>query len=226
MMRTKILFACVLMFLLPVLAEGKTKPSPKWVGELYEVQDAKQVALVRGTVGTNANFSFHVKDDEGNWEEVISCPAYIGKKGWGKTQEGDMLTPRGVFTFTKAFGINKDPGCPMGYTQVDDTHYWVGDSSSERYNQFVSTRDYDDFNKKDSEHIIDYKQAYKYCLNISYNFDGVPGAGSAIFLHCQTKNKFTAGCVAIPEKYMREVLTLVRENCVVIMDTNDNIKNY
>ena len=225
-MKKVLLMVLIMLVTLPIIAEGKVKPSPKWVGDLYEVQDDTQVALIQGTVGTNANFSFHVKNDEGIWHEIISCPAYIGKKGWGKTQEGDMMTPRGVFTFTKAFGIEKDPGCPMGYTQVDNSHYWVGDSESEHYNQFVSTRDYDDFNKKDSEHIIDYKQAYKYCLNISYNADGVPGEGSAIFLHCQTKNKFTAGCVAIPEKYMRELLTLVENDCVVIMDTNDNIKNY
>ena len=220
----KLAVMLVLMLVSPVFAEGK--PSPKWIASLYEAEGAEQLAIVNGSTGSNANFSFHTKDEKGNWREIISCPAYIGKKGWEKTSEGDMKTPQGVFTFTMAFGISKDPGCPMGYTQVDNTHYWVGDSESERYNQFVSTRDYNDFNKKESEHIIDYKQAYKYCLNISYNADGVPGEGSAIFLHCQTKNKFTAGCVAIPEKYMREVLTYVKEGCVVIMDTEKNIRDY
>ncbi|MBR1487030.1 MAG: L,D-transpeptidase family protein, partial [Synergistaceae bacterium] len=124
------------------------------------------------------------------------------------------------------FGINDDPGCEIGYTKVDGTHYWVGDSKSEKYNQFVSTRDYENFNKKDSEHIIDYDLAYKYCLNISYNEDGTPGKGSAIFLHCYTKNKFTGGCVAIPEEKMREVLKLVKNNCVVVMDESKNLRKY
>ena len=114
----------------------------------------------------------------------------------------------------------------MEYTQVDDSHYWVGDSNSEYYNQFVSTRDYDDFNKKDSEHIIDYTLAYKYCLNISYNYDGTPGKGSAIFLHCQTKNKFTAGCVAIPDEAMITVMKNVKAGCVLVMDMSKNIKSY
>ena len=213
----------IFIFTLPAFAESSN--SPAWVADLQAAQDAEQLAIVSGTHGSNARFSLHEKIS-GQWQQIISCPAFIGKKGWGKTKEGDMKTPKGIYTFTMAFGINEDPGCSMGYTKVDDSHYWVGDSSSEFYNQFVSTRDYDDFNKKDSEHIIDYTLAYKYCLNISYNEDGKPGKGSAIFLHCQTKNKFTAGCVAIPENAMREVLKHVKEGCVVVMDSSKNIKNY
>ena len=189
-------------------------------------EDAEQLVIVSGTKGSNANFYFYEKNSDGEWNEIISCPAYIGKKGWGKTREGDLKTPRGVFHFTMAFGINDDPGCSLGYTKVDETHYWVGDSNSEKYNQFVSTRDYKNFNKKDSEHIIDYNLAYKYCLNISYNENGTPGKGSAIFLHCYTKNKFTGGCVAIPEEKMIEVLRHVKNNCVVVMDERKNLKKY
>ena len=189
-------------------------------------QDYEQLVIVSGTQGSNANFYFFEKNSEGQWDEIISCPAYIGKKGWGKTREGDSKTPRGVFNFTMAFGINDDPGCSLGYTKVDETHYWVGDSNSEKYNQFVSTREYKNFNKKDSEHIIDYDLAYKYCLNISYNEDGTPGKGSAIFLHCYTKNKFTGGCVAIPQEKMIEVLRHLKNNCVIVMDESKNLKKY
>ena len=224
-MKTKFfIMAMFLLFAITYVAEAKS--SPEWIANLKAAQNTEQLVIVQGIKGSNAKFSFHEKNDSGEWNEIISCNAYIGKKGWGKTREGDMKTPAGVYTFTMAFGILENPGCPMGYTKVDDSHYWVGDSNSERYNQFVSTRDYDDFNHKDSEHIIDYKLAYKYCLNISYNLDGVANKGSAIFLHCQTKNKFTGGCVAIPESDMREVLRHVKEGCVVIMDTGNNIRNY
>ena len=189
-------------------------------------EDAEQLVIVSGTKGSNAKFYFYEKNSEGEWDKIISCPAYIGKKGWGKTKEGDLKTPRGVYKFTMAFGINEDPGCVLGYTQVDETHYWNGDSNSEKYNQFVSTRDYKNFNKKESEHIIDYDLAYKYCLNISYNEDGTPRKGSAIFLHCYTKNKFTGGCVAIPEEKMIEVLRHVKDGCVVVMDESKNLKKY
>ena len=213
----------LLLFTFP--ANADTSKSPAWIANLNAAADAEQLAIVSGTHGSNARFSLHEKVD-GEWREIISCPAFIGKKGWGKTKEGDMKTPKGIYTFTMAFGIKEDPGCQMEYTQVDNSHYWVGDSSSEYYNQFVSTRDYDDFNKNDSEHIIDYDLAYKYCLNISYNDDGTPGKGSAIFLHCQTKNKFTAGCVAIPEEAMITVMKNVKAGCVVVMDSSKNIKNY
>ncbi|MBQ3585994.1 MAG: L,D-transpeptidase family protein, partial [Synergistaceae bacterium] len=152
--------------------------------------------------------------------------AYIGKKGWGKTREGDVKSPVGVYTFTEAFGILEDPGCPMGYTQADESHYWIGDSNSERYNTMVSTRDYDAFDRKESEHIIDYNPGYQYCLNISWNIEQTPRKGSAIFLHCYTKNKFTGGCVAIPEDDMRTVIQRVRRGCVVIMDSQKHIKEY
>ena len=220
----KVLVMCMLVFASPLFAGEKV--SPEWVGELAVAEDAEQLAIVSGTHDSNARFSFYEKDDSGTWHEVITCPAYIGKNGWGKTREGDVKTPRGVYTFTMAFGVKEDPGCPMGYTQVDETHYWIGDSNSDRYNQFVSTRDYDDFDKKESEHIVDYQPGYEYCLNISWNADGTPKKGSAIFLHCYTKRKYTGGCVAIPEDMMREVLQRVKDGCVVVMDTSKNIKNY
>ena len=220
----KILVTCLLLMVSPVFA----KDSPEWVGELSVADDAEQLAIVSGTHGSNARFSFHEKDDDGTWKEIVSCPAYIGKKGWGKTREGDVKTPVGVYTFTKAFGVKADPGCPMGYTQVDETHYWGGDSNAPKYyNMFLSTRDYDDFTpNSESEHIIDYQPGYEYCLNISWNMDRVPGRGSAIFLHCYTRNKYTGGCVAIPEDKMREVLRHVKDGCVVIMDTSKNIQDY
>ena len=220
-MKIKIFLLCSLILVLASLAFAETLAD-----SVNAAEDAEQLVIVSGTKGSNADFYFYEKNSNGEWEEIISCPAYIGKKGWGKTREGDLKTPRGVFHFTMAFGINDDPGCEIDYTKVDETHYWVGDSDSEKYNQFVSTRDYKNFNKKDSEHIIDYKLAYKYCLNISYNEDGTPGKGSAIFLHCYTKNKFTGGCVAIPEGKMIEVLRHVKDGCVIVMDESRNIKNY
>ena len=220
-MKIKIFLLCSLILVLASLAFAETLAD-----SVNAAEDAEQLVIVSGTKGSNADFYFYEKNSDGEWNEIISCPAYIGKKGWGKTREGDLKTPRGVFHFTMAFGINDDPGCEIDYTKVDETHYWVGDSDSEKYNQFVSTRDYKNFNKKDSEHIIDYKLAYKYCLNISYNEDGTPGKGSAIFLHCYTKNKFTGGCVAIPEGKMIEVLRHVKDGCVIVMDESRNIKNY
>ena len=218
----KLIAVCAILFASPLFAEE----SPQWVSSLSVAEESQQLAIISGTGGSNAEFSFHQKDSSGKWQQLLSAHAYIGKNGWGKTREGDAKTPIGVYTFTQAFGINPNPGSPMGYTKVDKTHYWVGDSTSDKYNQFVSTSDYNDFDKKESEHIIDYKLAYKYCLNISWNIDGIPGKGSAIFLHCYTKNKFTGGCVSLPEEIMRQVVQLVRPDCLVVMDKSENIRSY
>ena len=216
-------FALIMLLASPAFADRGE--SPEWISHLKAAENASQLAIVSGTHGSNAIFSFHEKDG-GTWREILSCHAYIGKKGWGKSREGDVKTPCGVFTFTEAFGILEDPGCMMGYTQVNETHYWIGDSNSERYNTMVSTRNYDAFNPKESEHIIDYNPGYQYCLNISWNIEGTPGKGSAIFLHCYTKNKFTGGCVAISEDDMRTVIQRVKPGCVVVMDSHKRIKGY
>ncbi len=225
-MRFKKLFLLILALLF-VLSASCTFASAKLdVNNLKAAENTTQIIIVSGTGGSNADFGMYERDNSGKWAKVISSKAYIGKKGFGKTREGDAKTPVGAFHFTKAFGILKDPGCSLGYTQVDNTHYWCGDSNSKYYNQFVSTKDYDDFSKKDSEHIIDYDLAYKYALNISYNEEGTPYRGSAIFLHCQTKNKFTGGCVAVPEKIMIDVMRRVKSDCIIIMDKAKNISKY
>ena len=223
-MKLKFLLICMLLIIISASSvSAEIKPENL---KASESENAGQFVIISGTGGSNADFYFYEKNSDGEWEKIISCPAYIGKKGWGKTREGDWKTPCGVYHFTMAFGINDDPGCAIGYTKVDNSHYWDGDSNSKHYNQFVSTREYNDFDKKESEHIIDYDLAYKYCLNISWNENGTPKKGSAIFLHCYTKNKFTGGCVAIPEEKMREVLRHVKNGCVVVMDESKNIKNY
>ena len=83
----------------------------------------------------------------------------------------------------------------------------------------VDIKDYPDLDMTDSEHIVDYDYQYQYCLNISFNEEGTPGRGSAIFLHCLGPQKpYTGGCVAIPENQMKKVIQSVKEDCVVVID--------
>ena len=111
-----------------------------------------------------------------------------------------------------AFGIAADPGCALPYLQVDDDIYWSGDPDY-HYNEMVNINDYAGLVMDDSEHIVDYEYQYQYCLNISYNAEGTPGLGSAIFLHCFGTKPYTGGCVAIPEADMKRFLTLVKPDC-------------
>ena len=65
------------------------------------------------------------------------------------------------------------------------------------------------------------------CANISFNEEGTPGRGSAIFLHCFGPLKpYTGGCVAIPEYIMVQVMQLVQPDCVVVIDTLDNMNGH
>ena len=204
----------------PVAVSTMLGESPEWVGQLPQAADATQLFVVGNYEGTTAWVSMHEKDASGKWQMIMSTPGYIGKNGLGKTKEGDGMTPVGTFKFNAAFGIAADPGCAIPYVQADDDTYWSGDGrEGYHYNEMVDIKDYPDLNKEDSEHILDYTRQYQYCLNISYNEEGVAGLGSAIFLHCLgPKNPYTGGCVAIPEEQMRVVMQKVKPDCVVVID--------
>ena len=197
--------------------------SPEWVGKLDAVKDAKQVLIVAAFAqdATDAWVALHEKQSDGSWHMVMTTPGFVGKNGLGKEKEGDAKTPQGVFHFNRAFGIADDPGCKMSYVKLDNDHYWSGDyREGYHYNELVSLKDYPDLDVSISEHPIEYIYHYQYCLNISYNEEGTPGLGSALFLHCFGPAKpFTGGCVAIPEEQMKYVMQHVDENTVVVIDT-------
>jgi len=171
---------------------------------------------------TTAFVSMHQKDPDGTWKQVVSTPGFVGKNGLcpdADHREGCAQTPIGVYRFTRAFGIAPDPGCALPYLQVDGNAYWSGDPDR-RYNQLVDIRDVPDLRLADSERIADYAPQYRHCLNIGFNEEGVPGRGSAIFLHAFGPQKpWTGGCVAVPEPVLVRILRTVREDCVVVIDT-------
>ncbi len=213
-------------------SELRVQDSPAWVTALSAAQDetVKQLFVVGGMGEslTTASVSLHERDESGSWKQILSTPGYVGKNGLctdADHAEGCAQTPIGVYHFNKAFGIAADPGCAIPYVQVDEDTYWSGDErEGMRYNEMVSIRDYPELDLTNSEHIVDYDYQYQYCLNISFNEEGTPGRGSAIFLHCLGPLKpYTGGCVAIPENIMRLVMQRVREDCVVVIDTLENM---
>lgn len=202
--------------------------SPDWVKALPAAQGADQLFVVAGfgMDKTTAWISMHEKDENGDWKQVLTTPGFVGKNGLcldADHREGCGQTPVGVYRFNKAFGIAADPGCPIPYFQVNGDTYWSGDPNY-HYNEMMDINDYPSLAMDDSEHIVDYEYQYQYCLNISFNEEGTPGRGSAIFLHCFGPAKpWTGGCVAIPENIMLLVMQRVRENCVVVIDTLENM---
>lgn len=199
--------------------------SPEWVAELPAAAEAGQLLAVAVRGGSNAWVSLHERDGAGNWQMLMTTEGLVGRAGLGKTREGDGKTPRGTFGFDAAFGTGEDPGCAMDYVRVDETMYWSGDSrEGMRYNQLVSIRDLPWLDTGNSEHLVDFGREYRYCLNIDFNKECRPNAGSAIFLHCLAEDKpYTGGCVVIPEERMLFLMQHVRPDCVVVIDSLHNL---
>lgn len=199
--------------------------SPEWITRLPEAQNARQLFVVAGVGKTTAWISMHVRDQYDRWLELMTTPGFIGKNGLGKEREGDNKTPVGTFRFTKAFGINPDPGSKLPYTQIDDNYYWSGDHrAGMMYNQMVDIRQMPNLDTANSEHLVDYNPNYLYCLDMGYNVECTPGRGSALFLHCFGAAKpFTGGCVAIPVDKMITVLQNVEPDCVLVIDSLENL---
>ncbi len=193
-----------------------------WVADLEIAETASQIIVVAAD-GSNAMVSMHEKAEDGTWTELLSTAGKIGRNGIGKTKEGDGKTPTGVYRFMFGFGNMTDPGCVLSYTQVDESYYWVDDSDSAYYNQFVSTnevtKDWDS-----AEHIAGVKSSYNYVLALDYNVDCVPGKGSAIFMHCTPTGG--AGCIAVPEDVMVEIMQNVEDGCVVVIDSALGVMEY
>lgn len=193
-----------------------------WVSNLNVANNTSQLVVVSAS-GNSATVSLHNKNDDGSWYQVFSTNGKIGRNGLGKTREGDKKTPVGMYSFTKAFGNAPDPGCTIGYTQMDSSYYWVDDNNSAYYNQLVSVNNVGcDWNS--AEHISDIG-VYKYTLAVNYNAGCTPGLGSAIFFHCSS-GKATAGCIAIPESNMIQLMQNLRGDCIIIIDSTNNVYNY
>lgn len=163
-----------------------------------------QAALVKYRKTKGSTLRFFEKDKTGKWKEKWHCTAYVGKNGLGKKKAGDKKTPKGIYSLGQSFGIKKNPGTKMPYIKVNRQHYWCGDSYSGTYNQLI--RQDRVKHRCRGEHLIDFKGVYNYAVFIDYNKKGKPKKGSAIFLHCMGRRKYTGGCVAIPEKYMIRLL--------------------
>ena len=218
------IFSILLAVSFLLVNKVSAEESPQWVKNLTAANNANQLFII-AQVGekTTAWVSMHNKDANGNWQQIMTTPAFIGKNGLGKTKEGDNKTPVGIFRFNRAFGIAEDPGCRLSYTQVDENIYWSNDIKY-KYNQIINIKDFPALNKNISEHLLEFNPEYTYALNISYNEQGMPGKGSAIFLHCLGENKpHTSGGIAIPVDKMRFVMQNVKPDCVVIIDSLKNL---
>lgn len=147
------------------------------------------------------------ENDGNTWAKLPEqYEAKIGRNGaTSEKREGDGSTPLGLFSITTSFGTAPCPGNRLPFKEITSNSYWVDDSESAHYNQWVEGTDNKDWNS--AEHLIDYPSPYALAFVIDYNMDPViPGAGSAIFFHCGG-NSATSGCVATSYENVRRIIT-------------------
>lgn len=165
-----------------------------------------QIMLVRYTGGCSAKVFFYEKiaDENNAWSLVFEEDnAYVGKYGIDKTGEGDAKTPTADLGVLYAFGIRSNPGTALDYIDVKPTTF-ACDEDCEYYNTIIDTAETGHDCK--GEDMFRYTPEYNYGIATDFNSACVPGAGSAIFIHCKGAKAFTGGCIALDEEHMAEIL--------------------
>jgi L,D-peptidoglycan transpeptidase YkuD (ErfK/YbiS/YcfS/YnhG family) len=202
---------------------------PYHPSRLAHVGDAAQVVVVTAPTwrSTHGTMRAYERDGHGGWREVVGAtPARLGWSGMylaAERRQGSGRTPAGTFAIPRAFGRLADPGTRLPYTRFDRNDSWTYDPAHPlTYNVFQSApidwRDYGGY----AEHLWAHGKQYRYIAVLDYNLptgpirtgaDGIrrsasppdTKAGGGIFLHV-TDGRSTAGCIAIPEAAMRDVL--------------------
>lgn len=154
---------------------------------------------------------------------------HLGKNGLSDNKvEGDLCTPKGLYNLGFAFGT-KDLNINYPYYKINENIYWVSDSNSKYYNEWVEITDdkkefpysYMHTDSKitwsEAEHLIDYPEEYEIAIVIEYNFNPkVANKGSAIFFHLK-KKETTSGCIATNKENLLYILQWIDNNKTQIL---------
>lgn len=225
---TAVLAAALTVTLLPAPSAAADEPVYH-PSNLANVGSAGQVIVVTADSWRTsyATLRAYERDGDGGWRMVVDAtPARLGWSGLYKAdqrRQGTGKTPAGTFAIPWAFGRKADPGTELRYRQFDRDDAWTYNPRNPRtYNVFqdapVSWDSYGSY----VEELWSYGMQYNYVAVMDYNLpdgpirrgpDGVrrvakpadTRAGGGIFLHV-SNGKTTAGCIAIPEDTMRDVL--------------------
>jgi len=166
---------------------------------------------------------------EASWRQVgAPIPVVVGWGGVGPKQEGDDRSPQGVFELGRVFGYAPEPpagsffssGSALPYEPMAPGSVCVDDPGSTYYGQVFDP----DTLPESARGARDWKSAeamrrdlahgdglYRWGVVVRYNDEGVPGAGSCIFLHVwRGPQNPTAGCTAMAEEDLLSVLGWLR----------------
>ncbi|WP_119718876.1 L,D-transpeptidase family protein [Cognatilysobacter tabacisoli] len=167
------------------------------------------------------------------WREVgPGAPIVIGRSGsgWGlglhptqatgpQKREGDGRAPAGVFAIGPAFGYAPSADTALPYQAMDAGDYCIDVPDSPLYNRIVDTKDVGAEAVKGSTEPmrrdihLDGDDVYRLGFVIEHNAGGRANAGSCIFAHLwRGPSRPTAGCTAMAEPAMRELLAWLGPN--------------
>lgn len=166
---------------------------------------SRQVITVAApSTGTSsATLAAWQRGADGAWSRVLRpLTARVGSAGIGAAREGSRLTPAGTMRLDQAFGRRANPGTRMPYFVTDRYDWWDENPSSPTYNLHVRRSSSPG---GASENLYLSGTVYDHAVNMAWNPQRVPGAGSAFFLHVSVGSS-TAGCVAVPLETVQWIL--------------------
>ena len=152
----------------------------------------------------------HVKNKNTLIIDDFKLRCCIGKKGLNSNKkEGDLSTPRGLFTLKKLY-FRKDrvgyPKCKISKKIIIKNMAWCDDPDHKKYNREITVR-----NRNHKENLYRADHIYDYLVTISHNEKKIPNKGSAIFIHLTDNYKQTAGCIALKRKDFEILLKLINK---------------
>ena len=167
---------------------------------------------------------------DAGWEQNgAAVPIVIGRAGsaWGvglhpaqpgpRKREGDGRSPAGVFAIGTAFGYADAASTTLPYEAMDANDWCIDVSASPLYNRIVDARQVGaeavagstEPMRRDLH--LGGDQRYAIGFVIEHNPANEPDAGSCIFAHVwKSADAPTAGCTAMTEPAMRELLSWLR----------------
>jgi L,D-peptidoglycan transpeptidase YkuD (ErfK/YbiS/YcfS/YnhG family) len=148
----------------------------------------------------------------GQWVEKYSnIAATVGKKGfapYNEKREGDKKAPTGVFFLGPVYHYPAAKvTTKMENWVASNNDYWIDDTLSPQYNRWVTSNITPKSDGVSCEVMKRTDIKYKYGIAVQYNMDQVKYKGSVITIHVKDAGKATAGCVAIPEAELVDIIS-------------------
>lgn len=195
------------------------------------IADAQQLVLVttadwNATTGTLRRYA----RAEGRWRQVgTDVDVTVGRTGtaWGlglhdaqpgpQKREGDGKAPAGAFAIGTAFGYAQALRTKLPYAAMDANDWCIDVPASPLYNTIVDEKDVGanaiEGSTEPMRRDIHANGDGRYAVGfvIAHNPENVSSAGSCIFAHVwKAPGETTAGCTAMDEQRLREVLAWLR----------------